>query len=247
MPCVPLGLGDALAGRQDVEALVALGAEEVPAALQVADQAVGLVLGGHADAADAGVERVREGEVDDADLAAEVDRRLGAPVGQLHEPAAAAAGQNVGHGAARKRGSGRDLGHRRFLSCRARLFWTAKLLCARVIGSSPGARRGIRQRKLPKPTGYGPMGIALALSPMGRQPEVGNDAVGERKPGALDGTFPPSAVCHAAAPHSKRLSPPSNQLKLTPAAYQRQLSTSPGVGADELPSRAPRQTLGPIV
>ena len=36
---VPLGLGDALAGGQDVEALVALGAEEVPAALQVADQA----------------------------------------------------------------------------------------------------------------------------------------------------------------------------------------------------------------
>ena len=39
-------LGDALARRQDVEALVALGAQEVPAALQVADQAVRLVLGG---------------------------------------------------------------------------------------------------------------------------------------------------------------------------------------------------------
>ena len=43
---VPRGLRDALAGRQDVEALVALGAEEIPAALQVADQAVRLVLGG---------------------------------------------------------------------------------------------------------------------------------------------------------------------------------------------------------
>ena len=53
---VPLGLGDALARRQDVEALVALRAEEVPAALQVADQAVRLVLGGDADAADAGVD-----------------------------------------------------------------------------------------------------------------------------------------------------------------------------------------------
>ena len=55
---VPLRLRDALRGRQDVEALVALGPEEVPAALQVADQAVRLVLGRDADPADAGVERV---------------------------------------------------------------------------------------------------------------------------------------------------------------------------------------------
>ena len=100
---VPLRLGDALAGGQDVEALVALGAEEVPAALQVADQAVRLVLGGDADAADAGVQRVRQREVDDAGLAAEIDRRLGAPVGQLLEPAAAAAGEHIGHGVARER------------------------------------------------------------------------------------------------------------------------------------------------
>ena len=80
---VPLGLADALAGGQDVEALVALGAEEVPAALQVADQGMRLVLGGDADAADAGVQRVRQREVDDPGLAAEVDRRLGAAVGQL--------------------------------------------------------------------------------------------------------------------------------------------------------------------
>ncbi len=100
---VPLGLGDALAGRQDVEALVALGPEEVPAALQVADQAVGLVLGGDADAADARIERVRQREVDDAGLAAEIDRRFGAPVGQLLQPASAAAGQHVSHRVARQR------------------------------------------------------------------------------------------------------------------------------------------------
>ena len=193
------------------------------------------------------LQRIREGKVDDARFRAEVHRRLDPLVGQLQQAAAAPAGQNVGHGAARKRGSGRDLGIGVSSPVALGSSGTAKLLCARVIGSSPGARRGIRQRKPPNPTGYGPIGIALALSPMGRQPEVNNDAVGERKPGALDGTFPPSAVCHAAAPHSKRLSPPSNQLKLTPAAYQRQLSTSPGVGTDELPSRAPRQTLGPIV
>ncbi len=53
---VPLRFGDALGGRQNVEALVALGAEEVPAALHVADQRMRLVLGGDADAADTGVQ-----------------------------------------------------------------------------------------------------------------------------------------------------------------------------------------------
>ncbi len=81
---IPLRLRDALAGRQDVEALVALGAQEVPAALQVADQRVRLVLRGDADAADAGIERVGQREIDDARLAAEIDRGLGAPVGQFH-------------------------------------------------------------------------------------------------------------------------------------------------------------------
>ena len=94
---VPLRLGHALAGRQDVEALVAFGAEEVPAALQMADQAVRLVLRRDADAADAGIERVRQREIDDARLAAEIHRGLGAAVGQLHQPAAAPAGQHIGH------------------------------------------------------------------------------------------------------------------------------------------------------
>ena len=97
---IPLVFRHALAGRQDVEALVALGPQEVPAALQMADQAVRLVLGGHADAADAGVERVGQREIDDARLAAEIHRRLGAPVGQFHQAAAAPAGQHIGHGVA---------------------------------------------------------------------------------------------------------------------------------------------------
>ena len=94
---IPQRLGDALRRRQDVEALVALGPEEVPAALQVADQAVRLVLRRHGDAADAGIERVRQREVDDARLAAEIDGGLGAAVGQLQQAAAAAAGEHVGH------------------------------------------------------------------------------------------------------------------------------------------------------
>ena len=94
---VPLVLRDALAGGQDVEALVAFDAEEVPAALQMADQAVRLVLRRDADAADAGVQRIGQCEIDDARLAAEIHRRLGTPVGQFHQPAAAPARQHIGH------------------------------------------------------------------------------------------------------------------------------------------------------
>ena len=72
---IPHCLGHALRGREDVEAFVALGPQEVPAALQVTDEAVGLVLRRHRDAANAGIERVREGEVDDARLAARNRRR----------------------------------------------------------------------------------------------------------------------------------------------------------------------------
>jgi hypothetical protein len=55
---IPLVFGHALARGQDIEALVALGPQEIPAALQMPDQAVRLVLGGDADPADAGIERV---------------------------------------------------------------------------------------------------------------------------------------------------------------------------------------------
>ena len=96
-PGVPRPVRDALARGQDVEALVALVAEEVPAALQMPDQAVRLVLGGDADAADAGIERVGEREIDDARLAAEMHRGFGPPVREFEQPAAAAAGEHIGH------------------------------------------------------------------------------------------------------------------------------------------------------
>ena len=79
------------------------GLQEVPAALQVADQRVRLVLGRDGEAADAGIQRIRQREIDDARLAAEIDRRLGAPVGQLLQAAAAAAGKHVGHRVAGQR------------------------------------------------------------------------------------------------------------------------------------------------
>ena len=100
---IPLGFGNALARRQYVEALIALGPQEVPAALEMADQRMRLVLRRHADPANAGIERVRQREIDDPRLAAEIDRRLGAAIGELVEPAAAAAGEHIGHGVARQR------------------------------------------------------------------------------------------------------------------------------------------------
>ena len=129
-------LRHALARRQDVEAFVALGAKEIPAALQMADQAVRLVLRRHRHAADAGIQRVRQREIDDAQLAAEIDRRLGAPVGQFHQPAAAAARQDdrpwpVGPRAHRwsgrvnrrlLRGDARDFNQRALLRCSGNAF-----------------------------------------------------------------------------------------------------------------------------
>src|SRR5581483_1289449 len=93
---IPVGFGDTLAGGQDVETLVAFRPEEIPAHLQMPNQAMRLVLGRDSDATDAGVHGVREREIDDARLAAKVDGRLGAPVGELHQPAAAPAGEYEG-------------------------------------------------------------------------------------------------------------------------------------------------------
>jgi hypothetical protein len=87
-------LADLLLGRQDVDEFVEAAVEEAPAALQVLDQALRLVLRGDADAADAGIHAIRQREIDDAELAAERHGRLRAPVSELHQAAAPAAGQH---------------------------------------------------------------------------------------------------------------------------------------------------------
>src|SRR6185369_4239864 len=97
---VPELLVHALLRRQQVDEFIELVAQERPAALQVAQQAVRLVLGQHADASDTGVQAVGKREVDDAELAPEVDCRLGAIVGQVCQARAAAAGQDQGDGSA---------------------------------------------------------------------------------------------------------------------------------------------------
>ena len=58
-----------LLGGEDVDEFLQGGIQEVPPTLQVLDQAVGLVLGGNPDPADAGIDAVAEREVDDAVLA----------------------------------------------------------------------------------------------------------------------------------------------------------------------------------
>ena len=80
--------------RHQVDELLHAAVEEAPAALDVADQAVRLVLRGDADAPNAGVHAVGQREIDDAELAAERNGRLGAPVGELLQPAAASAREN---------------------------------------------------------------------------------------------------------------------------------------------------------
>ena len=99
---VPVLVVQLLRRGQDIERLVALGAKEAPAALQVPDQRMRLVLRRHPDPPDAGIDRVRQGEVDDPGLAAEIHRGFGADVGQLVQSAAAPAGQHESHGLLRK-------------------------------------------------------------------------------------------------------------------------------------------------
>jgi hypothetical protein len=59
-------------------------------------QAVALVLGDHTDAPNARIQAVRQRKIDDAKLAAEVHRGFGASIGEVLQPAAAAAGQHEG-------------------------------------------------------------------------------------------------------------------------------------------------------
>ncbi len=78
---IPVHLVHSLLGREQIDKLVHLIAQEGPAGLQVAQQAVGFVLGDDTDPADAGVDAVGEHEIDDAEFAAKMHRRLGPVVG----------------------------------------------------------------------------------------------------------------------------------------------------------------------
>ena len=96
---IPVLLVDPLLRRQELDELVHLPAEEAPALLQVTQQAVRLVLGDDTDPADAGVETVRQREVDDPELAAEIHGRLCAPRGKVLESRSAPAREHQRDGA----------------------------------------------------------------------------------------------------------------------------------------------------
>jgi hypothetical protein len=96
---VPVGAAPLLR-RDDLDELTELAAQVTPAALDVLDQRVRLVLGEHRDLANARVDAVRQREVDDAELAAERRGRLAAILGQVPESLAAPAGHDHGQRAA---------------------------------------------------------------------------------------------------------------------------------------------------
>jgi hypothetical protein len=63
----------------------------------MADQTVRLILCGYRHAADSGIECVGQSEIDDTQLAAEIDRRFGAAIRQFHEPASPPTGEDISH------------------------------------------------------------------------------------------------------------------------------------------------------
>ena len=105
---VPVGLIETLLGGHHIDELVELALEVAPTALDVAHEAVALVLGQYADAADAGVQAVGERKIDDAELAAEIDGRLGATVGEVHQPTAPTTRQDERHRTVRQIQAGGD-------------------------------------------------------------------------------------------------------------------------------------------
>ncbi len=84
-------LPDAFLRRQHLDELPELFRDDVPPHPDVAVERQRLVLGGDENAAESRVDAVAEREVDDAIRSAEIDRRLGALLGQGGEPLTSAA------------------------------------------------------------------------------------------------------------------------------------------------------------
>ena len=77
--------------RDDLDELAELAAQVAPAALDVLDERMRLVLRQHGDLPDARIDAVRQHEIDDAELAAEGGRGLAAILGQVFQALATAA------------------------------------------------------------------------------------------------------------------------------------------------------------
>ena len=85
-----------LLGRHGVDELPQVRVHDVPGLAQVLVQGKTAVLAEHVDAADAGIEAVGQGKVDDPVKAPEGDHRLGLVPGQGKEALALAAGHDDG-------------------------------------------------------------------------------------------------------------------------------------------------------
>ena len=101
---------DALLRRQQVDEFVHFGLQKRPAPLQMAQQAVRLVLGRDADLPDSGIQAIGQGKIDDAELAAEIHGGFCPAVGELFQARAASAGQHDGKGALGKLQPGKRIG-----------------------------------------------------------------------------------------------------------------------------------------
>ena len=101
---IPSSLGDPLLGRDDLDILIELAAEELPPLVDVPAQAHGLVLRQDEHPADVRVDAVGQGEVDDPVDPAERDGGLGAVAGQRLQARPPAPGQDDGQHVAHSNG-----------------------------------------------------------------------------------------------------------------------------------------------
>lgn len=88
----------ALLRGQKIDKLVHLFTEERPTALDMLHQRMRLILRDNPDTTNARVDAVREREVDNAKLTAEMNGRLGAGRGQIFQPCTATTSQDQRHG-----------------------------------------------------------------------------------------------------------------------------------------------------
>ena len=84
-------VADLLLRRYQLDEFAELAAQIAPAALNVLDQRLRFVLGQHRDLPDAGIDAIRQHEIDDAEFAAERRGRFAAMLGERLEAFAAAA------------------------------------------------------------------------------------------------------------------------------------------------------------
>ena len=84
---IPTGI-HALLCREEFDKFAEFAAQKSPTELDVTDEAVGLVLGEDADAANPGIETVGQAKINDAELAAKGYGRFGPPVGERPQAAA---------------------------------------------------------------------------------------------------------------------------------------------------------------